>query len=220
VIHFKEKIIPKSETATEMRVHFDEETMAALIRLKEIWSHANPHASFADVIKRAAGEAVDKHDPLKKADRSENRARKKAKQKTARDVATKAPTETEAETAATIAAKTAITTATAAEATTAAEIATEILIDSSASAQKCSRAEIKRHVWKRDEAQCAFIDPRTGKRCSARHFVEEDHIIPKAMGGEYSVENLRLRCRAHNQRHAIDCYGRGKMRDYITSMNS
>lgn len=82
-----------------------------------------------------------------------------------------------------------------------------------------SRAEIKREVWRRDQAQCTWRDPRTGERCSTKHFVEEDHIIPKAMGGEYSVENLRLRCRAHNQRHAIDCYGVSKMRERLRTMN-
>jgi hypothetical protein len=32
-------------------------------------------------------------------------------------------------------------------------------------------------------------------------------VVPWALGGETSVENLRLRCRAHNQQHAADYFG-------------
>ena len=149
-IHLREKIIPRSDSLTEVRLHLDDETMTALNRLKEIWSHSIPNASLADVIKRAAAETVEKQDPLR-----ERLAPPPERPKT--------------------------------------------------------HAEVKRHVWSRDQARCTFADERTGERCCARHFVEEDHVVPKAMGGAYSIENIRLRCRAHNQRHAIDCYGEEKM---------
>ena len=56
---------------------------------------------------------------------------------------------------------------------------------------------------------------RTGECCDSKYFVEEDHITAEAMGGEYTVENLRLRCRAHNQRHAIETFSAEKMNRYL-----
>jgi hypothetical protein len=42
----------------------------------------------------------------------------------------------------------------------------------------------------------------THGRCSERGFLEFHHVIPFADGGETSVANLELRCRAHNQHEA------------------
>ena len=67
-------------------------------------------------------------------------------------------------------------------------------------------AEVAREVYERDEGQCTFIAP-DGRRCGAREFVEYDHIEPHACGGEPTAANLRLRCRAHNQLYARQCYG-------------
>src|SRR5213593_5084044 len=43
------------------------------------------------------------------------------------------------------------------------------------------------------------------RRCTARGFLEFDHIVPFAVGGEATVENLRLLCKIHN-RHEADLY--------------
>ena len=67
-------------------------------------------------------------------------------------------------------------------------------------------AEVAREVYARDEGQCTFI-AQDGRRCSAREFVEFDHIEPHALGGEATAANLRLRCRAHNQLYARQVYG-------------
>lgn len=57
-------------------------------------------------------------------------------------------------------------------------------------------AAVRRLVWKRDGGQCAFIG--TEGRCMERGFLEFHHVVPYADGGESVVENLELRCRAHN----------------------
>ena len=65
--------------------------------------------------------------------------------------------------------------------------------------QKHSRhipADVRRRVWKRDGGQCAFVG--TQGRCTERGFLEFHHVVPYADGGESTVENLELRCRAHN----------------------
>ena len=53
---------------------------------------------------------------------------------------------------------------------------------------------------------------RTGQRCSARKFLEYDHVDEVARGGRSTVENLRLRCRAHNQHAAGRTFGAEFMR--------
>ncbi|MGH2436030.1 MAG: HNH endonuclease, partial [bacterium] len=62
-------------------------------------------------------------------------------------------------------------------------------------------AEVKRTVWKRDDGQCAFV-AHNGRRCSERVFLEFHHVVPYSTGGEATVENIQLRCRAHNGHEA------------------
>src|SRR5207237_1288706 len=57
-------------------------------------------------------------------------------------------------------------------------------------------AALRRAVWERDRGRCAFVG--THGRCEERGFLEFHHVIPYAAGGEAVVENIQLRCRAHN----------------------
>ena len=65
---------------------------------------------------------------------------------------------------------------------------------------------VKSAVWKRDGGQCTFVGD-TGHRCGTRKHLEFDHTEPVARGGTSTVENLRLRCRAHNQYEADRTFG-------------
>jgi hypothetical protein len=252
-IHLKEKITQKTESLTEVRLHLDEETMESLNRLKEIWSHAMPFSSYGDLIKRALAVALEKNDPMKKAERSEvRRARlqQKAQQQTQQEIRQKAPAvgselesgakkllneseENPVPVQSACSKKISSTPALGLEesqkvgqtgtgtgtgtangrgtAPTPALASTPALGLTPAP----TKAQTRRLIWKRDQFQCTYRDPRTGERCKARHFLEEDHILPRAMGGAYTLENIRLRCRAHNQRHAIECYGESKMQMYL-----
>ena len=69
---------------------------------------------------------------------------------------------------------------------------------------------LKEQVWRRDQGRCQYKDPRTGKICRSNHFIEIDHRYPVALGGENSLENLRLLCRNHNQyrQRQLDTIGR------------
>ena len=50
----------------------------------------------------------------------------------------------------------------------------------------------------RDGGQCAFV-AKNGRRCTERSYIEFHHANePYALGGEATVENISLRCRAHN----------------------
>lgn len=73
-------------------------------------------------------------------------------------------------------------------------------------------AAMKRQVWKRDHDQCAFIG--TEGRCSERGFLEIHHVIPFADGGPTTVDNLQLRCRAHNMYEARQHFGAMLFREW------
>ena len=67
---------------------------------------------------------------------------------------------------------------------------------------------VRRAVWKRDAGRCAFVG--TSGRCTETGWLEFHHVHPYAEGGCASVENIQLRCRAHNQYEArlwFECWG-------------
>ena len=57
-------------------------------------------------------------------------------------------------------------------------------------------ADVRRAVWQRDGGRCAFEGPRG--RCPVSGAVDFHHVIPYAMGGQATIDNIELRCRAHN----------------------
>jgi 5-methylcytosine-specific restriction endonuclease McrA len=73
-------------------------------------------------------------------------------------------------------------------------------------------AAVKRAVRARDGGRCTHV-AANGRRCNARHGLEFDHIQPVARGGLFTFENLRLRCRAHNQLEAERVFGEGFMHE-------
>jgi hypothetical protein len=72
-------------------------------------------------------------------------------------------------------------------------------------------AAVKRGVMARDRGRCAFVSPN-GTRCGERRFLEFHHIIPYAAGGPATIENIQLRCRAHNGYAVDQFFGPGKRR--------
>jgi hypothetical protein len=72
-----------------------------------------------------------------------------------------------------------------------------------------SKAETKRQIWNRDNCKCT--------NCGSVFALEEDHSFPKAKGGPYSLENMRLLCRSCNQRAAISYFGVEKMNRHMES---
>ena len=55
--------------------------------------------------------------------------------------------------------------------------------------------------------QCAFVDPKTGKRCQSRHALEKDHVIAWADGGKTEISNLRWACVGHHRRLSFLRFG-------------
>jgi hypothetical protein len=76
-------------------------------------------------------------------------------------------------------------------------------------------AGVKRVVWVRDRGRCAFIGA-DGHRCGERGFVEFHYNdVPYGAGGKPTVDNIQLRCRAHNQHEADVYYGLGRGDDRV-----
>jgi 5-methylcytosine-specific restriction endonuclease McrA len=66
-------------------------------------------------------------------------------------------------------------------------------------------AAVKRAVWERDGGCCACVG--TNGRCTERGFLEFHHIVPFAANGDATIENMELRCRAHNLYEADIFFG-------------
>jgi len=69
-------------------------------------------------------------------------------------------------------------------------------------------AHVRRAVWKRDGGRCGFV-AKDGRRCAERGGLEFHHIDPYVLGGEATLRNISLRCRAHNAYEAVAWFGVG-----------
>jgi len=68
-------------------------------------------------------------------------------------------------------------------------------------------ADVRHAVTKRDNGRCSYVAP-DGTRCCETNNLEFDHRVPFALGGQSTVENLRLVCRGHNRMYADNVFGR------------
>lgn len=75
-------------------------------------------------------------------------------------------------------------------------------------------ALVRREVHARDGGQCTFVSA-DGRRCSARAFIQVDHVDPFAWNGASDAPNLRLLCQPHNLLHARKCFGHGHISSRI-----
>ncbi|PYQ42213.1 MAG: hypothetical protein DMF77_13675 [Acidobacteria bacterium] len=73
-------------------------------------------------------------------------------------------------------------------------------------------AEVKRGAFIRDRGRCAFVGTHH-RRCGERAFLEFHHLVPYAAGGRPTLDNIELRCRAHNGYEAERFYG--PCRDWV-----
>ncbi|MDR3608238.1 MAG: HNH endonuclease signature motif containing protein [Oligoflexia bacterium] len=74
-------------------------------------------------------------------------------------------------------------------------------------------AAVQRAVWKRDGSRCTHV--HLGRRCESTYQLQIDHILEVARGGGNEIENLRLVCRQHNIRSAMDTFGIDEMERYL-----
>ena len=67
-------------------------------------------------------------------------------------------------------------------------------------------AAIRRTVFERDTGRCTYRT-ETGERCRETAWLELHHLKAFALGGEHRLENVTLRCRAHNALAAEEDFG-------------
>ena len=60
---------------------------------------------------------------------------------------------------------------------------------------------VRRAVWKRDRGRCTFIGSEG--QCGERGLLEFHHMLPYADGGKATIDNIQLRCAAHNRYEAF-----------------
>jgi hypothetical protein len=71
-------------------------------------------------------------------------------------------------------------------------------------------AAVRRAVRERDGDRCRYVDDQ-GRRCPEQHRLELHHRRPFGLGGDHSVPNISLMCRAHNAYLAECDYGEQAM---------
>ncbi|MEZ4222521.1 MAG: hypothetical protein R3B13_16395 [Polyangiaceae bacterium] len=71
-------------------------------------------------------------------------------------------------------------------------------------------ASVRRAVWERDGGRCTYVDCR-GQRCRERSGLEFHHEVAFAKRGRHIVENVWLRCKAHNDLAAEQDFGEAHM---------
>jgi 5-methylcytosine-specific restriction endonuclease McrA len=75
-------------------------------------------------------------------------------------------------------------------------------------------AAVKRAVWARDGGKCQWpVDG--GGVCGSTTRLEIDHVVPRGKGGQSTVTNCRLTCKAHNLEAARVVYGEEVMGRYV-----
>jgi 5-methylcytosine-specific restriction endonuclease McrA len=190
-----ERAKPVSAEYTEIKFAASKKLMKKLERLREV----NPKSaqSYADLIDLALDMALDKVDPLKKAERAQTRAKntKEHSSKTNSRACAHQPNELPSMEA------------------TADKVRSES--KNTFRSNRQISATTKHYVWMRDQGMCQHQDPTTGKKCGSKYRLEIDHIVPVAKGGSNSADNLQLTCRAHNQWRAIEVFGTKQMSTYF-----
>jgi hypothetical protein len=68
-------------------------------------------------------------------------------------------------------------------------------------------AAIRRAVFERDQGRCTYASD-SGERCRETALLELHHSLAFARGGEHRLDNVTLRCRAHNTLAAEQDFGR------------
>ena len=70
---------------------------------------------------------------------------------------------------------------------------------------RCIPAAVRRTVRKRDQDRCTFVG--ANGRCTETSLLQFHHDEPFAVGGQATVENIHLRCAAHNRYEAELFFG-------------
>ena len=192
-----DRVRPLGNGRYELKALIDAECQRGLEQLAGLLSHVDPRMTVGQLVGRLVREALDRHDPGRRRPRTGSR-----------------PAEAHAHAAPTPAAEPKADRRTASppkqtarpavSATSTAQ--TRPGCDGHAAPAPKSRASgraipaaVKRDIWQRDGGRCRYVDPHTGRRCTSRHLLQIDHVLPHGLGGGSDPANLRLLCHAHHR---------------------
>ena len=192
-----DRVRPLGNGRYELKALIDAECQRGLEQLTGLLSHVDPRMTVGQLVGRLVREALDRHDPSRRRPRTGSRP--------ADAHAHAAPTPAaEPEADRRTASPPKQTARPAVSATSTAQ--TRPGCDGHAAAAPKSRdsgraipAAVKREVWQRDGGRCRYVDPHTGRRCTSRHLLQIDHVVPYTLGGGSDPANLRLLCHAHHR---------------------
>ena len=163
------RVRPLGNGRYELKALIDAECQRGLEQLTGLLSHVDPRMTVGQLVGRLVREALDRHDP--------SRRTASPPKQTARP---------------------------AVSATSTAQ--TGPGCDGHAAPAPKSRASgraipaaVKQEVWQRDGGRCRYLDPHTRRRCTSRHLLQIDHVLPYGLGGGSDPANLRLLCHAHHR---------------------
>jgi hypothetical protein len=190
------------EKHVELKLVINQKLLLKLKRVQALRSHASPSMNYAELLEFMADEILKRFDPAEKA---------KAKSVILKPAISK-PLSSKALSSEALSSKASSTGPVSLKSTT--DIGEEPSIYTKPASdfpdepppwgERVPIPEaIRRSVWLREEGKCGHRDPKTGRICESRHFLEIDHIRPVSKGGGNEPSNLRLRCRGHNQRYAF-----------------
>ena len=188
-----DRVRPLGNGRYELKAVIDAECQRGLEQLTSLLSHVDPRMTVGQLVGRLVREALDRHDPSRRRPRTGSRpadAHVHATPTPAAERRTASPPKQ--------AARPAVSATSTAQ--------TGPGCDGHAAPAPKSRdsgraipAAVKREVWQRDGGRCRYVDPHTGRRCTSRHLLQIDHVLPYGLGGGSDPANLRLLCHAHHR---------------------
>ena len=188
------------EKHVELKLVINQKLLLKLKRVQALRSHASPSMNYADLLEFMADEILKRFDPAEKA---------KAKLASSGVISSKAAS-SKSVTPRSVTPRSA--TGLTGESPVNMKSAPDLKDEPPIWGERVPIPEaIRRSVWLREEGKCGHLDPKTGRICGSRHFLEIDHIRPVSKGGGNEPSNLRLRCRGHNQRYAFQMNTQSKV---------
>ena len=188
-----DRVRPLGNGRYELKALIDAECQRGLEQLMGLLSHVDPRMTVGQLVGRLVREALDRHDPSRRRPRTGSRpadAHAHATPTPAVDRRTASPPKQTARPA---------VSATSTAQTGPGCDGHAAPAPKSRAAGRAIPAAVKREVWQRDAGRCRYVDPHTGRRCTSRHLLQIDHVLPYALGGRSDPGNLRLLCHAHHR---------------------
>ncbi len=160
------------EERLKLQLGISEELMEKLRRVKDVLSQKKRRAvSMEEALEAMAGDFLERHDPIVKAKRVLEKKSPHPQLFPGRVVSEKADS----------------------------GVGIPLIAVPKATSSRVSLPAVTRHhVFLRDGGQCTFID-HEGRRCEQRRWLEIDHKVPVALGGNNEPANLRTLCSAHHR---------------------